>query len=459
MTTRMMNLWTVSVLAALILMPIVGGGLAWAETDPNSVQHLFASAGNGYTGTVGVPIEFDASVSYDADGNDITGYYWDWNLDNLFECVSLPKCEHTWHSAFSGMVRVYIFDEQGHLAWDEASVVVTGPETVLQVTAGPNVDLCVTDARRRQVSSKKAEIPGSKCEVLELMDTALAISETVSFPLYAAGKHQIKLVGTNDGSFELNVCGLQDGKSVFEKTYLGEICAGETIVGDLTASCPKGVLEMSSGDLKAWPGLEVDPGKISLIVEPDGTYEVAFTIRETRGRMPLESVTVQCSDITGPGNLIHGSAVAFDRNNFTIEPGGEQEVRATIPVSIAVMGKVSGTITVKCAAGVSGSVDVTLKTPGTFYPHCNGIGPLFGIVGEPVAFDASTSYDPDGYIEHYCWDWDNDGTLDEYIDQAITTHTWDEVHSGTVRLVVFDNDGHAADTFVEVEVTEEEPEP
>ncbi len=459
MTTRMINLWTVSVLGALILMPIVGGGLAWAETDPNSVQHVFASAGGPYVGKVGEPIEFDASVSYIADGNDIAGYYWDWNLDNLFECISLPEFEHTWHSAFSGMVRVYVWGG-GYLAWDEAHVQVTGPETVIQVTAGPNVDLCVTDPRRRQTDSDKADIPDSGYEVVELMDTGLAISETVSFPLYAAGKHQIKLVGTNDGAFELNVCGLQDGKSVFEKTYLGEICVGETIVGDLTASCPKGVLEMTSGDLKCWPGLEVDPGKISLVVEPDGTYEVAFTIRETRGRMPLESVTLKCSDITGGGNLIHASAVGFNLNNFTIEPGGEQVVRATIPVSQAVMGRVKGTITVSCAAGVSESVEVTLRTPGTFYPHCNGIGPLSGFVGEPVKFDASTSYDPDGYIEHYCWDWDNDGTLDEYIDQAVTTHTWDEVHSGTVRLVIFDNDGRAADTFVKVEVTEkEEPEP
>ncbi|UCD50109.1 MAG: hypothetical protein JSW27_21590 [Phycisphaerales bacterium] len=64
-----------------------------------------------------------------------------------------------------------------------------------------------------------------------------------------------------------------------------------SLVGSLTASCPKGVLEMSSGNLKAWPGMEVDPGEISLVVEPDGTYDAAFTVRETRGRMPLESVT------------------------------------------------------------------------------------------------------------------------------------------------------------------------
>jgi hypothetical protein len=439
-----------SILGALILMP----ALVQAETDPNSVQHVFASAGGPYAGKVGEPIEFDASVSYIADGNDILGYYWDWYQDKLFECISLPEFTRTWHSAFSGTVRVYVWGG-GYLAWDETQVQVAGPENIIQVTAGPNVDLCVIDVRRRQTNAGVAEIPDSRCDVVELMDSGVAISQTVSFPLYEAGDYQIRLLGTGDGAFELKVAGVQDGEALFEKAYQGEISAGETIVGSLSAKCPKGVLEMSSSDLKAWPGMEIDPGKISMVVEPGGTYDVAFTIRETRGRMPLEAVTLGCSDITGPGNKIHGSAVTFDSSNFTIEPGGEQEVHATIPVSIAVMGEVTGTITVKCSAGVSETMQVTLRTPGSaFYPHCNGIGPLTGFVGEPITFDGSTSYDPDGYIEFYCWDWDNDGTIDQYIDVAETTHTWDAVHDGTVRLVVIDNDGHAADTFIEVSVTE-----
>jgi len=425
---------------------------------PVPAGRTFASAGGAYYGTVGVPIKFDATLSYDADGNDITGYYWDWHLDNRFECISLPEFEHTWHSAFSGLVRVYIFDDQGHLAWDEASVTVTGPETMIQVTAGPNVDLCVTDMRLRETKPDKAQIPGSQCDVVEFMDSGVALSETVSFPLYNAGKYEIKLLGTNEGAFELNVRGLEDGVILYDQTMQGQISEGETIVGSFTAKCPKGILEMSCGDLKACPGMEVDPGKISLVVEPDGTYDIAFTIRETRGRMPLESVSLQCSDITGPGNLIRGSAVTFDQNKFDIEPGGEQEVHATIPVSIAVMGEVSGTITAKCSAGVSETVQVTLRTPGSpFYPHCNGILPVSGTVGNDVTFDASNSYDPDGFIEFYCWDWDGDGHIDEYTDQAVVTHTWDDVFDGSVRLVIMDNDGRAADTWVQVTVTEAQP--
>jgi len=458
MATRRTKLWTMSIVGALILMP----AFAWADTDPNSVQHVFASAGGPYVGKVGEPIEFDASVSYIADGNDIKGYYWDWYQDKLFECISLPEFTRTWHSAFSGTVRVYVWGG-GYLAWDETQVQVNGPENIIQVTTGPNVDLCVTDARCRQTNPNKAAIPDSGCEVEELADTGVALSETVSFPLYEAGNYQIKLVGTSEGAFDLNVCGLQDGKAIFEKAYVGEISAGETIVGTLSACCPKGVLEMSCGDLKAWPCMETDPSKISMVVEPDGTYEVPFTIREARGRIPLEGVTLACSDLTGGGNLIRGSAVAFNLNNFTIEPGGEQVIRASIPVSQGIMGQVTGTITCKCSAGVSETVQVTLRTPGSaFYPHCNGIGPLSGFVGEPVTFDASNSYDPDGEIEFYCWDWDNDGTIDEYIDVAQTTHTWEAVYEGTVRLVIFDYDGYAADTFIQVSVAEkeeEEPEP
>ncbi|ENO12476.1 PDK repeat-containing protein [Thermoplasmatales archaeon SCGC AB-539-C06] len=45
-------------------------------------------------------------------------------------------------------------------------------------------------------------------------------------------------------------------------------------------------------------------------------------------------------------------------------------------------------------------------------------------INEMIAFNASSSYDPDGNITSYEWDWNNDGTYDETQSIPTTTHTW-----------------------------------
>ncbi|HDO19657.1 MAG TPA: PKD domain-containing protein, partial [Thermoplasmatales archaeon] len=64
---------------------------------------------------------------------------------------------------------------------------------------------------------------------------------------------------------------------------------------------------------------------------------------------------------------------------------------------------------------------------------------------EEVTFDASNSYDPDGTIVSYEWDWDNDGVYDEIHDNPIATHSWSSQGDYIVTLRVTDNDG-ATDT-------------
>jgi len=61
--------------------------------------------------------------------------------------------------------------------------------------------------------------------------------------------------------------------------------------------------------------------------------------------------------------------------------------------------------------------------------------------GETVTFDASDSYDPDGTIILYEWDWDNDGVYDESHTSPIATHSWFQPGNYSVVLRVTDNDG------------------
>jgi outer membrane protein assembly factor BamB len=59
--------------------------------------------------------------------------------------------------------------------------------------------------------------------------------------------------------------------------------------------------------------------------------------------------------------------------------------------------------------------------------------------GKIVTFDATGSYDPDGTIQLYEWDWDNDGIYDESSTNGIIQHTWFEYGDYPVTLKVTDN--------------------
>lgn len=78
-------------------------------------------------------------------------------------------------------------------------------------------------------------------------------------------------------------------------------------------------------------------------------------------------------------------------------------------------------------------------------------GPYVNNVGFPVTFDASASYDLDGTITGYRWDWTNDGVWDtDWLTEGITQHTYDYAYIGSARLQVKDAFDLTAEDFAEV---------
>jgi hypothetical protein len=60
--------------------------------------------------------------------------------------------------------------------------------------------------------------------------------------------------------------------------------------------------------------------------------------------------------------------------------------------------------------------------------------------GDTVYFDASASYDLDGTLVLYEWDWESDGTYDESASEPTASHVWTLPDTYTVTLRVTDND-------------------
>jgi PKD repeat protein len=88
-------------------------------------------------------------------------------------------------------------------------------------------------------------------------------------------------------------------------------------------------------------------------------------------------------------------------------------------------------------------------------PVARAGGPYSGTAGQPVAFNGSTSSDPDGSIVSYQWSFGDGGTATG----ATPSHTYAAAGSFTVTLTVTDNGGATGSTFTTAGITSGTPPP
>jgi len=74
--------------------------------------------------------------------------------------------------------------------------------------------------------------------------------------------------------------------------------------------------------------------------------------------------------------------------------------------------------------------------------------------GEEITFDASASYDPDGEIVFYEWDWNGDGDYDDFTASKITTFWWDEADTFKVALKVIDDKDNVSILYKQITIGE-----
>jgi hypothetical protein len=75
-------------------------------------------------------------------------------------------------------------------------------------------------------------------------------------------------------------------------------------------------------------------------------------------------------------------------------------------------------------------------------PVANAGSIYLGNTEEKITFDASRSYDPDGTIKYYCWDFDDDGRWDTaWLSSPTVEHKYWSNGSYKVRLEVKDDEG------------------
>ena len=86
-------------------------------------------------------------------------------------------------------------------------------------------------------------------------------------------------------------------------------------------------------------------------------------------------------------------------------------------------------------------------------PIANVTGPSNGYVNETIIFSAHYSYDPDGEIIGYRWDFNNDGIYEtDWIEDILVTSTYFQEDDYTVKLQVIDDENATSIAFYSITI-------
>jgi hypothetical protein len=80
------------------------------------------------------------------------------------------------------------------------------------------------------------------------------------------------------------------------------------------------------------------------------------------------------------------------------------------------------------------------------------ISPLEPHINEEITFDATSSFDPDGRVETYEWDFDGDGLFDQATTDPVVSYTYATAGLKTVTLRATDDEGAIARTSMTIDI-------
>jgi len=193
----------------------------------------------------------------------------------------------------------------------------------------------------------------------------------------------------------------------------------------------------------------------------DGTYIVTLTVTDDEGATDSANATNMVGNrppvalfIESSEKVLTGNTIIFDAGDSYDPDGtiasyswnfgdGTGTTGATVEHAYENDGVYTVTLTVTDDDGATASTNVTKtvlnRAPvASFTENATTVN-----IGEAIHFNASESYDPDGSIVSYFWDF-GDNTTEIYKVEnltAIATHIYTEAGNYTVTLTVTDDDG------------------
>jgi len=418
------------------------------------VASFTESAETVYTGTV---IHFDASASYDPDGSIVSC---SWNFGDGYTGTGVT-IDHSYADNGTYTVTLTVKDNDG------ATGIATHTKTIINRPPVASFTESATSVPTGTVihfdASASSDPDGSIVSYAwNFGDGNTGTGVTVDHSYADNGTYTVTLTVTdNDGA---------TGIATHTKTVLNRppvanftesattVYTGEVIHFDAsTSSDPDGSIVSYSwnfGDGYTGTGMTIDHAYAD-----NGTYTVTLTVTDNDGatgltshiktvlnRPPVASFTESATSVP-TGTVIHFDASASSDPDGSIVSyswnfgDGNTGTGVTVDHSYADNGTYTVTLTVTDNDGATDTANATktvLNRPpvAIFTESAETVG-----VGETISFNASLSYDPDGSIVKYFWNF-GDGTNATGV---TTTHSYSKIGNYTVTLTITDDDG-ATDT-------------
>ena len=406
-------------------------------------------AGNYGRPIVDEPVTFNASASYDPDqaykgqtGTGINIYEWDFGDGDNGTGV-IPTIVHTYGVNDTYDVKLTVTDDDGQsYSWDRKVKINLHDIAVINVTATPaNVQV--------------GEVVNVTAKVLNKG----SFTETLNVTLYVNG------IPVNTTFFTWYWWNDYTHTWVLKTSLRSGENGTTTILWDTTGFSGRGVYTLSVNasivsftppDIyESVPGLDQNltnnilaDGEVNIGIHDIAVTNVACnsTIVDFGDVVAINVTVANEGDFTETFDVAtyYDDVVIDIQTGIGLDEGAETMLTFYWDTKYVA----GGTYTIKAEATpvpnevnttnnlyADGDVTVWMNCPP--YPLTNfTFTPENPLVGEEVTFN-STSYDIDGYITLWEWDFNRDGTIDATTENATWTYT--EYGKYTVRLVVTDN--------------------
>jgi alpha-tubulin suppressor-like RCC1 family protein/chitodextrinase len=352
-----------------------------------------ANPGGPYTGYVGEPVFFDGSGSTDLEGGIVT-YHWYFYDENT---GSGPNPTHSYTSAGTYSVSLTVTDNDGATDTAFTSAVISETPNVLTLSVS--------------ILANSMSENGGSSEAIVMRSSGTSESLVVNLTSSDASEAMVPAsitipVGSDSATFTV---------TAIDDTVLD---GSQTVTITAAAAGANGgmdVIEVIDDEV-----VQVNQSPVAAAGGPYAGYTIYLpVIFDGSNSHDSDGTIVSYEWDFGDGSF--GTGVA---PSHYYQSSGEY----------------TATLTVTDDTGQTDIDTTTVYIESLAPPEPNPGGPYAGQGGEPVQFDGSGSYDPDGSIVSYEWDF-GDGTNATGISPA---HIYTAAAIYTVTLKVVDDDGNYA---------------